>query len=690
MRFVLAILLSACAFADSPARLLETAPIRFEPRAGRPRSERWIARGLNHSISFSARSTDLRIGDRTVRLSFPGQSTRANFEGSNPLAPTNYFTGKRHDSIPTFGRLHRTAVYPGIDVVYYGHGGELEYDFEIAPHANPSAIRMRFDGADKVALNDRGEILLTLGDGSIVQHTPAVYQRRPSGEIVSIPAHYRLDRNGEVRVSMSHYDRNSALVVDPSLGFSAFLYGSNADVGIAIGHDAKGNVYLAGNTYSGDFPITDGALQVNNLTNQDLWVVRLDLTPGASSIAYSTYLGGSAIEALHGMTVDSNGLVYLTGSTDSADFPISANAYQSTISANTHAFVTVVDTSQAGTAGLVYSTFMGGTNFEEGDAIAVSNGKVYVTGYTTSDDFPTVSPTQAARVSGYDAFVSEFDPAQSGSASLLFSTYLGGSGQDLPHAIAVDPTGQIYVAGFTLSADFPTTPLSYQPFYNGGGDGFLTVLNSSLGTISYGTLLGGKFAEDVRRIVIEPGGHVALAGYTLSPDFPISQGAFEPSFQGACTTDPVPACVGTAFLTILDLKAGTPLVAGLVYSTYFGGSGGDVALDLHRDAAGRYVLGGYTYSLDFPITSGAISPTSQASGPDGFLSVIDPTQPASKQLVYSSFVTSPGSQVVYGVDVDASGNILATGFATSNIFPNGAQNPSLGKLSGFVFTLSLN
>ena len=651
MRFVLAILLSVCAFAGSPARIFEAAPIRFEPHSGG-----WVARGLNQAIRFDDRGATLRLGDRTVGLTFPGSSRHAKLAGADPQVASNYFIGKSYESVAAFRKLRRTGVYPGVDVVYYGNGGELEYDFEIAPGANPSAIRMRFAGADRVELNQRGEIVLTLGDGQILQRKPVVYQRRASGEIVSIASSYRLAKNGDVRVELGDYDRTRALVVDPSVTYSAFLYGSGTDVGLAIAHDNSGNIYLAGNTWSLDFPITADAYQSTNYTNQDLWIMKLNPSLGSGAIVYCTYLGGSAVEAVKAMTVDTNGVIYLTGSTNSGGFPVTSNAYLGTITSNSHGFMSILDPSQAGTAGLTYSTFIGGANFEESDAIAIANGKVYVTGFTTSDDFPTVLPTQSGRVAGYDAFVSEYDPTQSGSASLVFSTYLGGSGQDLPHAIAVDAAGSIYVAGLTYSNDFPTTPISFKPFYGNGngvgdGDGFLTVLNPALGTISYSTYLGGTFEDDIKKIVVEPNGHVALAGLTLSPDFPTSQGAYQTNFKGVCDSL---GCVGTAFLTILDLKATTPLVEGLVYSTYFGGSGGDVALDLDRDAAGRYVLAGYTLSLDFPISSNAISPASTGAGPDGFIAVIDPNQPPSspQQLVYSSYFTSAGSQVIYSIDID--------------------------------------
>ncbi len=677
MRFVLALSLSLSAFATTPAKILEAVPIRFEPR-----SSGWIALGLNHSISITDRATTLRLGGRSVALTFPGSNRAAKFSAAGAMTATNYFRGHDYTSVPSFRKLHRSDVYRGIDMVYYGNGGELEYDFEVAPGANASAIRMRFEGADRVALNDRGEIVLTLGDGEIVQRIPTVYQRRASGEIVSIAAHYRIDRRGDVRVELAEYDRSAKLIVDPSITYTAYLQGSGTDIALAIAHDSKGNIYLAGNTYSFDFPISSDAYQGTNATNQDMWVMELNPAMTDNPIVYSTFLGTVGIDLLKAMTVDSNGVIYITGSTDSSAFPVTSGAYQSTIAGNTHAIVSVIDPSQAGSAGLIYSTFLGGANSEEGDAIAVANGKVYVTGFTTSDDFPVVNPTQPTRVAGYDAFVSEIDPAQNGAASLVFSTYLGGSSQDLPHAIAVDNSGSIYVAGVTYSPDFPSTTLAYQPFYRGDGDGFVTVLNPATQQMTFSTMLGGTLTDDIKAIVIEPGGHIAVAGYSLSPDFPLTQGAYLTSWQGN----------GSAFLTILDPKGQSPQVQGLVYSTWFGGTGGEVALALKRDPTGRYVLGGYSYSNDLPVTANALQPSSAGFGPDGFIAVIDPTQPPfnpQKQLVYSSYVTGSGFQAIYGVDVDSAGTIYATGFSTSNLFPDGAHNSNVGKMSSFILSFTL-
>ena len=684
MRLVLSLFLCLSSFAAAPdpkaVKLLDTAQIRFEAVSGQAA---WQARGLGYSFWFTKDAAVLHVGKRTLDLTFPGSDPQARYQGSDRFqASTNYFIGNTYKSVPAYGRLHRAGIYPGIDVVYYGNGGEMEYDFEIAAGADPSKIRMRFDGADHIALNDRGEVTLKLGDDEIVQRTPVVYQRRASGEIVKIDARYGLAKDGTVRVTLGEYNRAGALVVDPAISYAAYLNGGESDWATSVAHDAKGNIYLAGNTWSVDFPATADAEQTTNAGNQDIWVMKLNPAAGGEAIVYCTYLGGSVDDQVTDMAVDANGVIYITGVTLSGNYPTTANALASTtpMGGQNHAIVTVLDPSQAGTAGLIYSTFLGGTTgTEEGDGIVVSNGKIYVTGNTTSSDFPTAGAYQGSQVASNDAFAVEIDPTQSGAASLIYSTYLGGSSMDLGRAIAVDAAGNIYIAGVTYSFDFPVTPgLAYQVTYAGDGDAFLARLNPGNGTLTYSTYLGGQSIDEVKKILIEPGGHVGMTGYTLSSDYPVTQLAYDTAYGGN----------SNAFLTILDLT--TP--AGLVYSTYFGGTGGEVAYALTRDKAGLYYLAGYTMSSDFPVTANALNPVSLSGSVDGFIAILDPTQPpfSPKTLVYSSYLTGQGYQVIYGLDIDPTGTIYATGLTTGSILPTPfTQNPYILKQSAFLVGLTL-
>jgi len=694
MRFVLASLFCLNVFgAALPTTLLDIQPVRFEPNPGlgQPNSPvKWSARGPGYGFLFLDDSTVLRTSAGAARLTFPGSSAAAKFTAEHPLsAQINYFRGRQHANVTAYTRLRRNQIYPGIDLVYYGTGHEIEYDFEIAPGADASRIRMRFDGAKSVRLNEQGEIVLTFADGEITQRKPVVYQRSAEGKIAPVPADYVLENGGTARVRLGRYNRNEALVVDPTITYKAYVQGSSIDNVVAIGHDSQGRVYMTGNTFSIDFPVTPQAYQAElggaaGSGVQNVWVMQLDPTLGGSAIVYCTYLGGEAVDTVTQMAVDANGVMFITGSTDSGTFPVSANAYLPTYSGNIHAFVTMVDPSQPGASGLVYSTFYGGSNFDYGQAIAVAKNRIYVTGFTMSTDLPLVNAYQSALNGASDAFVAEFDPVQSGSASLISSTYLGGSYDDEGHAIAVDSNGLVYVSGQTFSFDYPTTANANQPGYGGDGDGFLAVFNlaASTATLNYSTYFGGSSVEDVKKILITPAGYVAMTGYTVSPDFPTTVGAYQTAFGGN----------GNAFVSVLNPAAPVGLGEGLVYSTYFGGNGGEVSYDLHQDANGLLYFGGYTLSPNFPVTSNAMYPSSVGNSIDGFVAVLDPSQPpfSSHQLVYSSYVTGPGTQVVYGVDVDQTGAIYVTGITTSNVFPNATPaNNSAVKTSVFVMIFTL-
>jgi hypothetical protein len=644
------------------ATFLDTAPIRFEPN---PQLEgkspvKWSARGAGYAFLFTDHQTLLKTRAGIVKLSFPGSTAAAPLQGEKPLnTRVNYFIGKQYASVQSFSRLRRSHLYPGIDLVYYGTGHDIEYDLEIAPGADPSKIRIRFDGARGIKTNDHGDIELETAAGIITQHKPVVYQRKPSGEIVAIESSYVLDKHHTARVALGDYDATRPLTVDPTITYQAYVTGESVDTVVSIGHDSSGNLYMAGSTYSLGFPTTSQAYQTSIAGPQNTWVMQLNPSAGGAAIQYCTYVGGQSRDIAKQMVVDPKGVVYVTGSTDSTNFPTSANAYSSSYTNNTHAFVYMLDTTQQGSAGLIYSTYFGGTNNDEGDAITFANGKIYIAGWTTSTDLPLGgTPYQMTLTGGNDAFVAEFDPTQSGGTSLVASTYLGGSLDDEIHSIAVDSKGLAYVAGTTGSYDFPITGNANQPGFGGIADAFLSVLDMNAGALVYSTYLGGSSVEDVKHILLTPSGSVALAGYTISPDFPVTANAYQNTIGGP----------GNAFISVINTNASPG--QGLVYSTFFGGNGGEVAYDLRQDSAGRFYFAGYTLSPNLPVTSNALSTSSIGGSVDGFVAVLDTSKPYSTQLVYSSYLTGLGQQEIRALDLDASGKIYVTGTTTSDVFPN--------------------
>ncbi len=697
MRLVLAVF--SCLSA-SGATVLDTAPLRFEPN---PRLEaqwgegspvKWSARGPGYAFLFADRGTFIRTSAGSVMLTFPGAKKSANFAGEKPLnTKINYFVGHKYAGVQGFKRLRRAAIWPGIDVVYYGDGHDIEYDFEIAPGADPSRIRMRFEGAKSVRLNDRGEIVLDCGAGEITQRKPVVYQRRASGEIVAIDSRYVL--HGRLaRLKLAGYDPRRALTIDPTITYSAYLSGENVDSVVSVGHDPTGKVYLAGNTFSLEFPVTQQAYQSTPpLGPQHVWVAQIDPTAGANAVLYCSYIGGQSTDIATQMVVDPDGVMYITGQTDSTNYPSSVSAYNATYAgSNSHPFVTMLDPSQPGANGLIYSTYFGGTtnnagnaSSDQGNGIAIANGKIYVTGWTTSVDLPvTANAYQSTLTSttGNNAWVAEFDPTQYSTASLLNCTYLGGSNDDEGNSIVVDSTGLAYIGGQTGSPDFPiTSNANQQGFGAGAANGFLAVMNLNAGTLNYSTYLGGSVLDSVKRIALTPSpGNIALTGYTLSPDFPVTFNGYQTTLNGP----------GNAFLSILNTSPAVTPGQGLLYSTFFGGSGGEVAYDLRVDPSGRMYLGGYTLSPDFPVTANAMYSSSVGGSIDGFVAVLDPSQPPAGQLVYSTYITGEGTQIVYGIDIDTAGTIYVTGETTGNVFPNSQPpNTLVLKTTVFVMTFTL-
>ena len=674
MRFASLFLLSACAFAATPTPVLQRQPIRFEPQVGRSAATpvKWSANGLGYSLAFTADATLFRLGERTLALRLLGADPHATFEATSPYSvPTQYFTAAYRGPVQSYLRLRRHEVYPGVDVVYYGTGQNLEYDFEIAAGADPSRIRLRFDGADRLRMALNGDLQVDIGGQTVTQHVPVIYQVTADGQRTPVHGEYQIEANRDVTLHLDPYDASAPLVIDPVITFAVFLPGSKSTVGVAIAHDSAGFIYIAGNTAATDFVSTPNAFFGINRGTQNTWLMKLNpfATSGDQVIVYSTYFGGSLVDSLKDMAVDpSTGRVYLTGSTTSADLLATSGAFQSTLKGPTNGFVAVFDPTQA--PSLVYGTYLGGTGIDVPYGIATRNGKAYITGSTTSVDFPLANATLPSSQGGTDMFITELDPRLSGAASMIASGYFGGAGLDYGTSVAVDAAGFVYVVGVTYSFNLPITAAPYQANANGAGEAFLVRFALEAPLIVYSTYLGGTGTDGAKKVLIDPNGRVAIAGYTSSANFPITQNAYQSRLGGPnATPDTNPTNV---FLSILDLTL--PPAQSLVYSTFYGGSVDEVPYSFRLDANGIYYLGGFTLSPDLPVSQNAINSSTTRAGFDGFIALINPAAPPLNSLLYSSYVTGPGSQIVYSVDFDASGTVYSTGFATGNIFPAGYQS----------------
>lgn len=431
-----------------------------------------------------------------IRLELAGSQPAVKITGEHPRSEQiNYLTGNDprawRREVPSYNRVRYTGIYPGIDAVYYGADHQLEYDFVVSPGASPHAIRLRFSGVEQAELDSNGNLVLSIETGKLVQTKPVVYQ-----EILGVrhlvAGSYRVLAHNEIGFEVPVYDRTKPLVIDPILQYSSFLGGDETEAGYRIAVSPAGNAYVVGSTLSASFG-SQSPTSVGLSGNRDVFVAKLN--PTGDGLEYLTFLGGSAADFGHSLVVDSLGQVTVAGITESTDFPVQ-NARQAVSAGDADGFVARLNA--AGNT-LIYSSYFGGSRGDVVNAVTIdTQGAIYLTGSTESEDFPTQGPMQIQIGGRRDAFVTKLNPANPPQTQLVYSAFVGGSDMEVGLAIAVQ-SSNVYLAGSTRSADFPTvTPL--QPTYGGSpgfyGDAFVVAINSSGTQVLSSTYLGGE-GEDV-------------------------------------------------------------------------------------------------------------------------------------------------------------------------------------------------
>jgi hypothetical protein len=647
---------------------------------------------LRREESICLRNAEARI----VHMSFSSANSQANIFGTAEMqGKVNYLVGNDpaqwRTQLPTFASIKVEALYPGVDLVYYGNHGQLEYDFTVAPKADPSRISFHFDGADKLAVNAQGELLVSLGDAQLSQHRPLIYQLI-RGARHEITGGYQLKDTNIVSFTIGPYDHDWPLIIDPVFSYATYFGGNAGDTGLAIKVDSDGSVYLAGETLSTQFP---AAAAGNPFQSQmhggsvsgDAFVAKLDNT--GLKLLYFTYLGGSADDGAYDLAIDTAGNTYITGFTVSADFP-TKNALFSQINGtqdpNFHVYPVEAFVAELNTNGsaLVYSTYLGGSASDVGSSIALDPlGYTYVAGYTFSTDFPLVNPLQRLLGGASDAFVAKFVP---GGTSLVYSTYLGGVGTDQGEGIAVDAAGYAYVAGSTASADFPITSSASQTNLNGPSgvkstvfDAFLTRIAPDGTALVYSTFLGGTNNEFGYRVAIDGSGNAYLAGTTQSADFLRTNSVNLPIGE-----DGTNALNFDAFLTKFDPTG------AVLYSAQFGGTDNDVAWGVAVDDTGRAFLVGITLSTNFPVVNPfGLFRAANSGAKDVFVVAFD-TRAAS--VLYSGYLGGASDDFGYAITVDSEANAYISGMTLSSAFPTTAaplQGTLMGSGDSFIVKIRL-
>ncbi len=640
-----------------------------------------------------------------LRVQLVNADRNAAVTGLNELpGRTNYFRGndpsKWTTGVATFAKVQYSDVLKGIDLVYYGNQGQLEYDFVVSPEADARRINLKFSGARNLHVDRQtGDLVLRVEQEEIRFHKPVAYQNEAAASAAGtangegkhlVAADYVLDSNNHVRFALGRYDRSKPLVIDPTLSYSTYLGGGSNDYGTAIAVDSSGSAYVTGYTNSTNFPVTAGALQTKcgggcSGTTVDAFVSKLD--PTGSFLVYSTYLGGTGNDYGNGIALDASGDAYIVGQTFSTNFPTTAGAFLTKCGADScasgYAFVSELNSTGSG---LVYSTYLGGAGKNQGNAIALdASDNAYVTGYTQSLTFPITAGAfqTTCKCSQTVLFVTELNATGSG---LIYSTYLGGTKGDTGYAIALDSANNAYLTGYTHSPDFPTSPGAFQTTLGANSAAFATKLNSTGTALSYSTYLGGITSVTTpceacgTAIAVDGAGNAYVCGLTAEANFPVTTGAFQTVFKSSSSGH-------DAFVTKLN-SSGT----ALSFSTYVGGTGDDGATGIAVDSSGNIWFKGNTKSTDFPVTPGAYQ-TVNAGIFDAYVAELDPT---GSQLLYSSYLGGSGTEYggatkVLALDTQNPPGVYVTGYTNSTNFPvvaGSLQTSNAGANDGFVSKFS--
>ncbi len=721
--------------AHSPSQVLATynhLPLMFEPNRGQTDSRvRFLARGSGYSLYLTADEAVLALRPPASSSRHPNTSAISMklVRDASPVEPvgdvelpgkSNYFIGndpaKWHRNIPQFARVRYGNVYPGIDLVYYGNQGRLEYDFEVAPGSDPRQVSFRFQNFQndsprglKIAAN--GDLVLDVGGSAVRLQAPRVYQRFGAEErTVDGRFELRGQNKDKVGFELGPYDPSRTLIIDPVLAYSTYLGGRGVEscsliTGLpftpgcpAVAVDPAFNAYVAGSTTSTDFPQTGGKFQPTLATGALANAFIAKFSP-VGTLLFSTYLGGDGVTYTAGVSVDSGLDVIVAGTTTSGNFPTKGTnaAFQATpVTGGKHVFVSKLDPTATT---LLYSSYLSGHGVDIASGLALDpGGNAYITGTTTSTDFGTGFPStlgsyQLRSVATNQFFLTKVDPNAGGAASLLYSTYFGGSspsnGQVVGGGVAVDTNSNAYITGGT---NFTNMPLlnAFQGLNEGGFDAFVAKLNPGQNVaqgqqLIYSTYLGGSGDDVGLDIAVDSSPNAYVTGSTTSTDFNIGSlgtTALQPANGGG-----IDAFVAKLGVLCTGSTCGTvPLP--LNYFSYLGGAGTDVgtAIGVDNNSAAR--ITGWTNSPNFPIVGNPIQATYGGGASDAFYASVDTlatcspiTTPTCVPTSTTSYFGGTGADLGTGLALDPQGSSYLTGeTASSSGFP--LRNSSQGALDG--------
>lgn len=705
---------------DTDGWMMETErlPIPFEPNRGQTAQEvRFLARGASYGVFLTEQELVLGMaqkveGEDGADVLLPAWLRMA-VEHSTPVEPvaesalasvSHYLIGSTPagwlTGVPQSQAVRYRGLRPGVDLVVSVEPGQLRLRFELQPGVDPAELSLLFSGLERPIPGARqaaGRVGLTrlrtdhlgglelAGPGGLIKLSPPELTQQVEGQRSQVLGAFIAGADGKVRLSTASFNAQLPTRAESTLSFSATLGGTADDAATAVGVDAAGNLYVAGQSWSANYPTTTGAYDTSfNGSTVDAFVTKLD--PTGSRRIYSTYLGGSTggssgyvgWDTVTGLMVDTSGGVVLSGYTYASNFPVTSGAFQSKRGGgNTDGFVTRLD---ATGAKLSFSTYLGGSDSDAAEGVALAaDGSVVVTGYTYSTNYPVSSTAYQKTNRGWaDAVVTRL--ASTG-ASAIFSTYLGGSAGsggsygDFGKAVAVGADGSIYVAGHTLSTDFPVSSGAYQLTRRGSYDGFLAKLSGGGDTLLYSTYLGGTGMEVISGLAVDKGAGAWVVGSTTSTDAPVSSTAFQKAHAG-----------GTYDVLLSRLDTSKNGSAGLVFSTYLGGSGQDMSRQVRVDRYNTAFLTGGTQSKNFPTSSDGAVKSYQGGEFDGFLSRVSAT---GGSVLYGGYVGGSAYDYGIGLGLDKEGQPVVVGSTSSMSLSGGDTAGSSASREAFVARYTL-
>ena len=636
--------------------------------------------------------------------------------------------GRWQPDIATFDRVQLGQPWPGIAVELAARGANVEKLFTVSPGTDPQAIRLQIDGAQGLRLGEDGSLIAATGNGEVA-FTPPIAFQQIEGRRRDVPVRYVLLADDGYRFETGAYDPSRPLVIDPLLrstylggsGFdqilaiatdgggnafvagqtisinfpgttggaqptnaggsvdafvarlssdlgtlnrATYLGGSNTDLARALALDGSGNVFVAGFSSSTNFPGTAGGAQPGNASGNDAFVARL--SNDLSTLSRATYLGGSGSDIANALALDGSGHVVVAGQTNSTNFPGTAGGARPSLAGGNDAFVARLSDDLVT---LSRATYLGGSNTNLAYTLVLDgSGSVFVAGYTNSINLPgTTGGARPVNAGAGDAFVARLS---SDLSVLGRATYLGGSGYDQASALARDGNGNVFVAGYTGSADFPGTSGGAQPSRNSGNDAFVARLSNDLGTLGRATYLGGGGSDAANALLLDGNGDVFVAGLAQSTDFPGTTGGAQPGNAGG----------NDAFVARLSNDLGT-----LGRATYLGGSNNDQANALTLDGGGQVLVAGVTESTNFPGTTGSARPNN-AGGSDGFIARLTPDLLAVSPTFTVSATAGAGGSASPATQSVTSGSTTTVTLTPDAGFRIAGAIGCSGTLSGNIFS----